>query len=601
MGGSRGQPQPGTPPAPPPPPTRPGLGVGLQPRLATLRTVLSNGQPGSLRGLVEPWEIWWTNNREKYLDFRQPVNWFKIVGRAGETKSVTTFRTREQLLDILVKGLEDTNDTVAWCAAVALGKTGESMAIKPLKKAYQTDNRILLRNNSALALGMLGDKAALDFIKNIAANNMNTYSPRCYGIAGLGFINDPAAIDVLNQLTGDRGPNKETEIIVCAALALGLLKDASAVPVLGELLNGPNKTDTRIRVYAALGLGRIGHKASYDQLKKAITDKDKDVRAAIMVALTLMPDVVDRKDLLPVLKDKEPTVRGLAAIGLAQITARSDDKTKDTVYEEFTKALEENKGNDAAGLITLAMGLLGNGKAKPELRKTIETKENKPLAKSVAALALGLLKDTEAVPLIIDALKKEPANPRLAPYLILALGMIPDAPAGQSEEAAKPTSGTNTPATVSVNAETPKDISPVDALKELWAKADKNVSGAAYTNLAVALTMLGKRDELVIPQLIKHAAKDAEPQRSPDRSVGADPILRTYALHTIGLVGNREAADSFITGYNDEPDDNVRNAAVNGIGFLLDKNPTPLLTKWTGDNVDILTLIIEHLIPIQPW
>ncbi|MBI4713289.1 MAG: HEAT repeat domain-containing protein, partial [Planctomycetes bacterium] len=300
-------------------------------------------------------------------------------------------------------------------------------------------------------------------------------------------------------------------------------------------------------------------------------------------------------DLLPFLKDKEPTVRGLAAIGLAQITARSDDKTKDTVYEEFTRALEENKGNDAAGLITLAMGLLGNAKAKPELRKTIETKENKPLAKSVAALAMGLLKDTEAAPLIIDVLKNEPANPLLAPYLILALGMIPDAPAGQakpspvgqSEEAT--TNGNNKPATVSVKAEATKDISHVDALKELWAKADKNVSGAAYTNIAVALTMLGKGDEVVIPQLIKHAARDT------------DPILRTYALHTIGLVGNREAAELFITGYNDEKDGNVRNASVNGIGFLLDKNPAPLLTKWTGDSVDIFTLIIDHLIPIQPW
>lgn len=572
---------------PPPTATRPGLGVGLQPRFASLRTILSDGSQGTLYGLVERWEVWWSNNREKYLDFRQPIEWTKVVGGEGVTKSVTQFKTREQLLEILMKALEDSSMNVAWCAAVAAGKTGESSAIEPLKKAYQNDKRILVRNNSVLAMGMLGDKAALDFIKGIATDKKDDNINRSYAIVAMGFINDQVSIDTLKELIKSSDPKKETEVIACAAFSLGVLKDAASVPVLGELLNKDKKTDPRIRVYAALGLGRIGDKPSYDELKKAIGDKDNNVRAAIMVAFSVMPDAVDKKDLVPALKDKDPTVRGLAALTLAQIASKDDTKTKDQVYDELTDVLKTSKDIDTERLITLALGLLGNEKAKPELRKVLENKKKAPLAKAVASIALGLLNDAEAVPLMVELLKKESVTPTLAPYLILALGMIKDSK--PVEEVVKPEIDKDKPATVPVKVETPKGNPAVNLLRELWAKADKNVSGIAYTNMAVALTMLGKRDELVIPQLIKHAAKDA------------DPILRTYALHTIGLVGNREAAESFIIGYNDEKDGNVRNAAVNGIGFLLDKNPAPLLTKWTGDSVDIFTWIIEHLNPIQPW
>jgi len=89
-----------------------------------------------------------------------------------------------------------------------------------------------------------------------------------------------------------------------------------------------------------------------------------------------------------------------------------------------------NKGNfDVQGLSILALGILGDNTALPELRKIVE-KKTKPFVRGAAVLALGLLKDKASVPLLIKVVEKEEAvDPVTWLYAVQALGMIGDAQA----------------------------------------------------------------------------------------------------------------------------------------------------------------------------
>ena len=72
--------------------SRPPLSIGIQPLLQTL-------QLGKLVGVVEPWEIWWSRNRNRYLNFKEQMEWIKVVDTGG-TKSVSIYAVYDKLIKI---------------------------------------------------------------------------------------------------------------------------------------------------------------------------------------------------------------------------------------------------------------------------------------------------------------------------------------------------------------------------------------------------------------------------------------------------------------------------------------------------------------------
>ncbi|MFH0887754.1 MAG: HEAT repeat domain-containing protein [Planctomycetota bacterium] len=542
-----------------PTPPRPSLGLGLQPFIQSSQALL---------GVVEPWEVWWTRNRDKYLSFRDDIQWVKIVDDGG-TQSVTAYPIYEELIKVLSDGLSDKDPYIAFRAAIGLGKiksiqaTGNINVLDILKKANDTDKRFFVRNNVLLALGLNGDVSSAKIIKGVLQNEKPMPSlTRSYTALASGYIaNDTEITKILKDIISDS--RDDTEVRACACLSLGNLKDASAVPILGKLLNGNEgrKEQRVLRVYAALGLGRIGSEEALNELTKSTppNEKDTDVLSAIVIALgmTGSPDSSfwkTRKDsILPFLTHKDAILRGIATISLAQT---KDDKSYDLISEAFQK----NKSNDADGLMLIALGLTGNDKAKTDLRKILENKRTRNLLQAAAAIGLGLLNDSEAIPIIVNMLndEKQLKDVIVTPYLILSLGMI-------------------------------QDQKGIEVLQKIWEKIETNSPLLPYhTNIAVALTMLGKRKEVVLPKLIQQASQTK------------DPLIRAYALHAIGLVGDRESSQAFIEAYKDN-NAFVRFETITGIGFLLDKNKINPLDKITADNIDITMVIMDHILPIPVW
>jgi len=348
--------------------------------------------------------------------------------------------------------------------------------------------------------------------------------------------------------------------VVCAAMfSLGLIKEESSVKLLSGYLNSEKRVESRLRVYAALGLGHIGTIEAFTELKKSLADKDKDVRISTVIALGLVSEPKAKDELIIMLKDKDENVRGVAAVSLAQSIRKYPSKSMSakSAADALLAALANSK-REAQGLIMLALGILGEPRLKPELKKTIEDRKKTDMLKGAAVIAYGLLKDKDAVPMLSEILAKRPEDPVLAPYIILALGMI-----GQEKG--------------------------VEAILPLWGAVDKNISSVAYSNMAVALAMLGKRRE-VIDQLVR--------QSGP----GQNNILRQHALYTLGLLADRQSAQSLVDACNESSNNNIKSYAVAGIGLLMENNRTPLITQWTaGNNTEVFTWIIDHLLPIPSW
>ena len=568
-------------PVPAPSISRPPLGVGLQPLIQSILF---------LTGAAEPWEVWWSRNRDRYLSFREPIEWTTIVDQGG-TKSYSISPFYDELINVLSDGVGNKDHFVAFRAAISLGKAQDSQnpavsspkAIEILKKAHEAETRDFVRNNILFSLGLTSDSSVSGVIKDALQNKKDNPSPlrRSYAALALGYItNDPEVPKILRDILAAEKEDHEVKSSCC--IALGNLKDAESVTLIGKILNGDGaskKERGTIRAHAALGLGRIGTKEALNELKKFVisNEKESDVRLAVVMALgiTGLPEAKD--SILAFLQDKTPAVRGMACIALAQL---KDSKS----YETISELLQKNRSTDADGLMLIALGLTGNEKAKIDLRKILtDNKKSRLLLRAAASIGLGLLKDKETLPIIVNILKddKNKNDTTLAPYLILSLAMIYEPNKGEVFEK----EGSDKEA---VRKKELSDLEKqvIEILQKMWAKADKNLTITAYTNLAVALARMGKRTE-VIEQLLKHIN-------------GNEKTLITYALHTLGLVGDRDSAKAFINAAKDNNLE-VRKAVMAGIGFLMDKNPINPIDKVTADSIDIQMVILEHILPIPVW
>lgn len=541
--------------------SRPPLGPGIQPLIQSLKAGGS-----SLVGVVDPWEAWWTRNREYYLNVHKPSEWFKVQAGEGGTQSVTRLEIYNKLMDILAKTLGDKDQFLAFRAAISLGMAKDELATTVLKKAYASETKFFLRNNIIFALGLTGDHSCADIIMGVLSNKSEAVLSRCYAAAALGYINTPAVIALLQETVSKKG---DAELICCATLSLGNLGDNSSIPILVNLLASAKeheaKRDNRIRTHAALALARIGNASSFPEIRKSIlselanaaNDKETDVRASVAIALGLMKAAESKDTLMVLLKDDRGIVRGLAAVSLAQAGVKD-------IYDVLLKALQKS-GDEDRGLIMMALGFLGDERIKPKFREIVQSRREKTLTKSAAAISLGLLKDKESIPALAEIMSKR-GDPDMRSYVILALGMIGDSKA-------------------------------IEPLKREWEAAaqrsdQRNISNIGYTNLAIALTLLGKRDDLVIPQLMKHCKSNVSSE-----------VMKIYALHTLGIIGNRESAQAFVDASAGESGSvELRKSIATGIGFMIDKNPAPEINKFTANNYfDIYMIIMDHILPIPVW
>lgn len=233
------------------------------------------GGPGGTRGPVltgpptevdlSTWEFWWGFNKAPYLDLRAAIH-----GGANVTDIESIFQGPG--------ATEQARDTYKPSHETVRGRI-----VPALLRALESEKANDIVTGALVALARIGDERRED------------------GTTEFG--------ERIRQFLGD--PNQE--IAETAALALGILADAEAIPVLQSLLRdtpdarklvGRGEVPYRTRAFAAYGLGLVGNAAVSRETRREIVrtlmgfvdegrSSTRDVQVASLLGIGLVPiDVV---------------------------------------------------------------------------------------------------------------------------------------------------------------------------------------------------------------------------------------------------------------------------------------------------------------------
>jgi HEAT repeat protein len=202
--------------------------------------------------------------------------------------------------------LRDEHPMVQIAAARALGRLSDTEAVDALIDTLKDENPVL-RKSVAVALAQIGDaratKPLIETLRRCSAEDI---------AVSIGKINFQALLNLLDLK--DTDPNIPVAIV---ARALGVLKDARAVPRLLSLLHDK---DWRVRKGSAGALGKIGDRRAAEPLIDALQrDVQPDVRSSAAEALGRLKDPRAIEPLINALNDKAHYVRENAVNALDEI------------------------------------------------------------------------------------------------------------------------------------------------------------------------------------------------------------------------------------------------------------------------------------------
>lgn len=261
-------------------------------------------------------------------------------------------------------------------------------ALRNLLKATDVDILINALGNNDLAvadaaaniLNVLGDIAVPNLIIALASDRTATANLARI----LGWIRNPIAIDPLVKALGF----VTTSVNEAASEALSNFGVQAVEPLKRALREG----NTNARKYAARSLGKIAAPNTAEALANALSDKDASYEVANALAQLGKPAT---QFLLTALNDKSnATKRREACRVLGKL------KSSETV-EPLIKIL--NDGDKEVRIAAcVALGEIGDAKATDAIIEALNDTDNSVREKAVQAL--GSLKQSTAVPLLILAL-----------------------------------------------------------------------------------------------------------------------------------------------------------------------------------------------------
>ena len=237
------------------------------------------------------------------LEDEVPVVRFAAAMAAGELELA-------EARDALVGMLEDRNANVRVAVRFALHKLGITEHSHDLEETAQSDDPGV-RGNTALALGLLGEKSAAAGPTSILYTLRRDRHPavRQQAQEAIWRLGDRSAVEDLVALTvskfvddqmvgllalaAPREPsvrehvragltNDYPEVRLVAARAMGMLGSDDGYALVQK---GAKGGDARQRFLAALAYGAIGRSDAQDDLSRLLKDKDARVRVAAAAAV----------------------------------------------------------------------------------------------------------------------------------------------------------------------------------------------------------------------------------------------------------------------------------------------------------------------------
>jgi HEAT repeat protein len=170
----------------------------------------------------------------------------------------------------------DTRPQVRGDTALILGLIGDKSAIPLLDAMLRRDLEVNVRLQAAEAMWKMGDERGEEAL--IEATISKYASDQMLAIYALA---EPRDTRLLGNIEGQYS-NDYLEVRLVCARAAGMLGSDSGY---GIVLQGVKSVDARHRALAALAIGDIGRTDSQPLLKTLLKDRDPDVRIAAAGAL----------------------------------------------------------------------------------------------------------------------------------------------------------------------------------------------------------------------------------------------------------------------------------------------------------------------------
>ncbi|MHC4470256.1 MAG: HEAT repeat domain-containing protein [Planctomycetota bacterium] len=534
-------------------PGNPGAGPGQGPtNPGPTSTDPAGGGPVAVEDVGAYWVFWFEHNKEWILrrvlerwgsraspPQGSSVYWFRKLTGQKVRSPVTEKQRKELVLPLLVESLAHKGSFVRDAAVLALGKLGTPEVV-PHIAGRLDDAQDDIKEDALLALGLTGQEAAAEPLRRtLKAPDPSLKAFAALGLALLERKDDETLKLLISEYeTATRKDDKSSQdVAACVALALGRLGDESVLDVLTAPMK--RKGFETLKVYICQALGRIGGEKSLSRLVNlGMKDKDRDVRAAAVMALAAFPDKRVFKVLTGVKGGHRMTrLYSLLALGEIGHELRREDLLRKGIVNELRRFTEKPRKDKYAAMYgAMALGLMADdssGKFFAEHLSKEERKGFRSEVHSAMAMALGLTDDRRAIRDLRDIALRGQLEPDYRGYAAFSLGVLGD---------------------TSIKEELKSEIRDHDRHELLR-------SGCW------AVGLLGDRTD--VPWLIECLKLDDERMHQ----------VRGAAALAIGLIGDEAAVAPLVKMAREDQDTGNRAFAIAALGCLIDKEPLPRIAR----------------------
>ncbi len=390
------------------------------------------------------WDYWWDHNQLRFICR-------ELTCAPGSTEAIRSrpFRdpsNRPEILAALSLALRDEYYDTRAAAVIAYGKVADPAdpeALAMLRRFLGDEDKIV-QESTCLGLGILGNKAAVPDLLEIAKNTpkgrklvgtdtsdvptrTRSFASVAIGLIGAreGFVGDEA--NVLNELADlAKIDAAHIDIQMGPAIALQLVKSEKVAQDILAIYKD-TKAKRHVRAHLAVALGKIGYRAAIQDLRAGLRDKETYVNYGSAISLGLLANKED-KDIIKELVNygkRAPNLgtKNFAIMALGEI---GDESGRATLMEFV-------KGGQLAEKTFAALGLGVMGTKNPStseesgqlILESYKAAKNDP-ERSAFAIGLGILGHRSAAPTLREDLQRDSGSNKKRGYLCLALGLLGD-------------------------------------------------------------------------------------------------------------------------------------------------------------------------------
>jgi HEAT repeat protein len=571
------------PPPPPPGDTTPGSGPkgpttpsNLPPKAPTTPPSTGDGPTRGKQAVDDTtWETWWELNRIDYF----PRRWVAPVvtndgPRYAGPQHVSAELVEAKLFPVLRKLVDDKQVFVQEAALITMGRTAASESQRAeareiLLKKISHKNHLIARA-AALGLFYVADENSVRPMYLVAKDPKAEDDVRAFLALTLTALKSPMSGELLKDLASSK--ESAFELAAAAYMALGF-NGIESDPTLAEFLDEKSK-DKELRVEfraeAIESFGRIGDFAiGQARLRKALSDKDEDVRRSATLALGVLDyrtpaeiqiaairapyDAIvgapvppakeqqisaletliqtqrqemskDVKEVVRALteamvKDGDGFVNRMAAISLGRIAATTGN-------QDAIKHLEAAYKKDQVGMreyCLLALAIAKAPSAHELAAEALTGKNRPPTTRGAACIAFGILGDPKADEMLRNVIDND-AHPYIRGYAALGLGMV------------------GTPSSL-------KNI-------QQMLRTTRSPVSRAYAALGLALLGTNQAADDIVSIIKTDEVRDG--------------FVASHMVYALGLTKDRRPAtfDALLAKAQDDSDMYVQAATVAAIGYL---------------------------------